>query len=252
MKIYFRSKVLSTPQETADMVAKDFIRFTDEMFRFREKLYIAVSGGSTPDLFFDLLANEYSHAVKWEKLHFFWVDERCVPHNHIESNYGNAFRRCFSKVGIPKENLHPVMGGDNPVSETVRYTGDILSHVPCVNGYPAFDLIMLGMGEDGHTASIFPGQEQLFKVNSIVSVSENPISGQKRITLTGKVLNNAAEVIFLVTGYKKKDVLEQILTQKPDAAYYPASHVKPLKGRLNWYLDREAAGGRLEFSYDSN
>lgn len=249
MKIYFKSRVLPDPEATADMVAKDFIRYTEEMFRFREKLYIAVSGGSTPNMLFDLLVSEYSSWVKWNKLHFFWVDERCVPHSHVESNFGNAFQRCFSKVNIPKENLHPIMGGDNPVSEVVRYTGDILSHVPCTKGYPTFDLIMLGMGEDGHTASIFPGQEQLFKANSIVSVSENPISGQKRITLTGKVLNNAAEVVFVVTGYKKKEVLEQILLKKPEAAYFPASYVKPEKGRVSWYLDREAAGGRTEFVF---
>lgn len=249
MKMFFRSKIMLSPHETADMLAMDFIRYTEEMFRFREKLYIAVSGGSTPDLFFDLLANEYPHAIAWEKLHFFWVDERCVPHNHVESNFGNAYNRCFSKVKIPRENLHPVLGGENPVAETVRYTGDILSHVPCDSGYPVFDLILLGMGEDGHTASIFPGQEQLFKANSIVSVSENPISGQKRITLTGRVLNNAAEVVFVVTGHKKKEVLEQILQKKPEAFYFPASHVLPVKGRLSWYLDRDAAGGRKEFNF---
>jgi 6-phosphogluconolactonase len=240
---------MPAPQETAEMLAMDFIRYTEEMFRFREKLYIAVSGGSTPDLFFDLLANEFPHALAWKKLHFFWVDERCVPHNHVESNFGNANSRCFSKVKIPRENLHPVFGGDNPVVETVRYTGDILSHVPCADGFPVFDLILLGMGEDGHTASIFPGQEQLFRANTIVSVSENPISGQKRITLTGRVLNNAAEVVFVVTGNKKKEVLEQILLKKAEARYFPASHVLPGKGRLSWYLDRDAAGGRKEFNY---
>ena len=242
MRILFRSKILPDALETADMLAKDFIRYTEEMFRFREKLYIAVSGGSTPDLFFDLLANEYPKALKWENLHFFWVDERCVPHNHVESNYGNTYHRCFSKVNIPKENLHPILGGENPISETVRYTGEIISHVPCTHGYPAFDLIMLGMGEDGHTASIFPGQEQLLKTHSIVSVSENPISGQKRITLTGKVINNASEVVFMVTGHKKKSVLEQILSNSPTADIYPASHISPVKGRLSWYLDKEAAG----------
>ncbi|NJK98144.1 MAG: 6-phosphogluconolactonase, partial [Bacteroidales bacterium] len=155
MKIFFRSKILPTPEDTAEMLAKDFIRYTEEMFRFRENLYIALSGGSTPNLFFDILAQEYPKAVVWKRLHFFWVDERCVPHQHIESNFGNAFERCFSKVDIPRENLHPVLGGENPVSETVRYTGDILSHVPCTGGFPIFDLILLGMGEDGHTASIF-------------------------------------------------------------------------------------------------
>lgn len=248
MKTYFRSKILPTPEDTATMLAMDFIRYTEEMFRFREKLYIALSGGSTPNLFFDILAHEYPKAVVWNKLHFFWVDERLVPHNHIESNFGNAYLRCFSKVDIPAENLHPINGGENPISETIRYTGDILSHVPCTNGYPVFDLIMLGMGEDGHTASIFPGQEELFKTNSIVSVSTNPISGQKRITLTGKVLNNCSEVVFVVTGHKKNAVLEQILEHTSDAKMYPASRVAPVKGRLCWYLDKEAAGARTEIT----
>lgn len=247
MKIYFRSKILPTALDTADMLAKDFIRFTDEMFRFREKLYIAISGGSTPNLFFDLLANEYPNALRWEKLHFFWVDERCVPHNHVESNYGNVYQRCFSKVTIPKENLHPVNGDENPIAETVRYTGEILSHVPCSNGFPVFDLVMLGMGEDGHTASIFPGQEQLLQTNSLVSVSQNPISGQKRITLTGKVLNNASEVVFVVTGHKKNSVLEQIFEKNPSSNLYPASHIAPVNGRLSWYIDKEAAGNRSSF-----
>jgi 6-phosphogluconolactonase len=242
MKTYFKSKILPTPLETADMLAKDFIRYTEDMFRFREKLYIAVSGGSTPNLLFDLLATEYPQALKWENLHFFWVDERCVPHDHPDSNYGNAYNRCFSKVSIPQENLHPIHGNDNPISETVRYTGEILAHVPCTDGYPSFDLIILGLGEDGHTASIFPGQEQLFQTHSIVSVSESPVSGQKRITLTGKVLNNSNEVVFLVTGHKKAQVLDQLLNRDADYNLYPASHIAPVKGQLSWYVDKEAAG----------
>lgn len=238
---------MPTALETAETLAKDFIRFTEEKLDFREKLYIALSGGSTPDLFLDLLANEYPHALQWEKLHFFWVDERCVPHNHVESNYGNAFKRCFSKVNIPKENLHPVFGGENPDSEVIRYTGDILSEIPYQDNLPVFDLILLGMGEDGHTASIFPGQDELLSTCSIVSVSENPISGQKRITLTGKVLNNAAEVVFVVTGYKKKNVLTQILDKNPMAVVYPAARIKPETGNLSWYLDKDAAGDRTSF-----
>lgn len=244
MKTYFKSKILSSPLETANALAKDLIRYAEEILQFREKLYIAVSGGSTPDLLFDLLATEYPQALQWDKLQFFWVDERCVPHDHPESNFGNAYNRCFSKVSIPKENLHPVLGNENPISETVRYTGEILSNVPCIDGYPCFDLIILGLGEDGHTASIFPGQEQLFKTHSIVSVSENPVSGQKRITLTGRVLNNSNEAIFLVTGHKKAQVLNQLLNRDGDYNVYPASHIAPIRGGLNWYVDKDAAGKR--------
>jgi len=242
MKNYFSSKVLPTPIETAEMLAKDFIRFTEEMKRFRENLYIALSGGTTPNLLFDILAEEYPNAINWERLHFFWVDERCVPHSHIESNYGTAIQRCFSKVKIPKENLHPIMGGENTLEEVTRYTGEILSVVPYSAGYPAFDLILLGMGDDGHTASIFPGQEHLFETNSIVAIAENPISGQKRITLTGKVLNNSAEIVFMVTGNKKRNILYQIITKDPLAINYPASKIAPIKGNLSWYVDLEATG----------
>jgi 6-phosphogluconolactonase len=246
MKNYFRSKVLSSPEDTAEMLAMDFIRYVTEMSRFREKFYIAISGGSTPNLLFDILATEYPNAFEWNRLHFFWVDERCVPHAHIESNFGNAFEKCFSKVKIPKENLHPIIGSDNPISETIRYTGEILSNVPCFSGFPVFDIILLGMGEDGHTASIFPGQEQLFDSKSIVSVSENPISGQKRITLTGSVLNNSTEVVFFITGSRKRNILEQILIHSPLAIHYPASRVKPVNGTLSWYLDKAAAGDDVE------
>lgn len=249
MKTYFRSRILPTPEETADILTRDFIRYTDEMLRFRDKLYIAVSGGSTPNLLFNLLATEYPLALQWEKLHFFWVDERCVPHGHVESNYGNALQICFSKVAIPQANLHPVFGGDNPNNEVVRYTGDILAHVPCTNGFPVFDLILLGLGEDGHTASIFPGQEQLFEVKTIASVSENPISGQKRITLTGNVLNNAANVIFLVTGSKKRMVIQEITQNHKSGSVYPASHVHPKTGDLFWYLDKAAAGDLTEATF---
>ena len=211
------------------------------MLQYRERLYIALSGGNTPQLMFEIIAKEYSKAVPWKNLHFFWVDERCVLSSSSESNYGNAHRILFSNVDIPSENIHPIHGGDDPLTEVVRYTGEILAHVPCVGNLPVFDLILLGMGNDGHTASIFPGQPGLFETTAICSISQHPETCQKRITLTGKVINNTQEVVFLVTGSNKAETLKSIINDKSDAFLYPAKLVKPINGSLAWYLDNESA-----------
>jgi 6-phosphogluconolactonase len=241
MKACFKTQVFTDAYETANRLAMDFIRYTEYMFQFREKLYIALSGGSTPQILFSIFASEYSHALDWKKLHFFWVDERCVPHDNKDSNFGTADRLLFQKISIPRENLHPVHGSENPMNEVVRYMGEILTHIPCAGKFPVFDLIILGMGNDGHTASIFPGQLDLFESPAICSVSEHPESGQKRITLTGKVINNALDIVFLVTGDAKAQQIKSIFEDAPDAYDFPAKKIHPVNGQLSWYFDKEAA-----------
>lgn len=232
---------MPTPYEITERLIVDLIRYTENMLHYREKLYIALSGGNTPQLMFEIIAKEYSQAFPWEKLHFFWVDERCVIGTDPESNYGNAYRILFSKVAIPFENLHPIHGGEDPLGEVVRYTGEILAHVPCIKNIPVFDLILLGMGNDGHTASIFPGQLYLFETSTICSISEHPQTLQKRITLTGKVINNAADIIFLVTGINKTKIIKSIFTDEEASQLYPAKKIKPLNGALSWYMDSDTA-----------
>jgi len=241
MKNFFKTQVLPNAYEAANRLAMDLIRFTDHQLHYREKLYIALSGGTTPQIMFEIIAKEYYTSLAWEKLHFFWVDERCVPIDDAENNFGNANRILFSKVVIPRENLHPIHGGDDPLNEVVRYTGEILANVPCANNFPVFDLILLGMGNDGHTASIFPGQIGLFDTTAICSISQHPETHQKRVTLTGKVINNAGEIVFLVTGSNKADKVKSIIHSETEALLYPANKIKPLNGALSWYLDKEAA-----------
>lgn len=159
MKNYFKTQILPTPYETAERLAMDFIRYVDNMLIFRENLYIGLSGGNTFILMYEILSREFSSSMNWNKIHFFWVDERCVPETSIESNFGNAFRILFSKVNIPHQNLHYVHGSEDPVNEVVRYTGEILAYVPCIDFYPSFDLLLLGIGNDGHIASLFPGRQ---------------------------------------------------------------------------------------------
>lgn len=241
MKNFFKTQVLTDPYQTANRLAMDFIRFAENTLQYREQIYIALSGGSTPQLLFDIIAKEYAGALDWKKLHFFWVDERCVSADNPESNYGNAFRILFSKIDIPKENLHPVHGGEDPINEVVRYTGEILSFVPCIHNLPVFDLILLGMGNDGHTASIFPGQMDLFETNAICSISRHPETKQCRITLTGKVINNGANLIFLITGSNKADILKSVIAGNENPFLFPAKNIKPQNGTLSWYIDNEAA-----------
>ena len=241
MRTYFKNKVLATPYQTAETLVMDFIRYIEHMLVYREQLYIALSGGSTPQLMFEIILKEYATALPWDKLHFFWVDERCVPEISEQSNFGIAKRILFSKVPLPYTNLHPIRGGDDPLHEVVRYTGEILAHVPCLHNIPVFDLIMLGMGDDGHTASIFPGQLDLFEIPAICVISQHPESKQKRITLTGKVINNALEIVFLVTGKQKAEKVRAVLENDVEAFSFPANKIKPIHGKLAWYLDNEAS-----------
>lgn len=241
MKTYFKTQVLSDASETAHRLAMDMVRYIHEMLQYRDQLYIALSGGSTPQAMFEIIAREYPTAVAWNKVHFFWVDERCVPFGHPENNYSNAYNALFGKINISKENIHPIHGGDDPLNEIVRYTGEILSYVPCSHNLPVFDLVLLGMGNDGHTASIFPGQLNLFETNTICTVTQHPETHQKRITLTGRVINNASEIVFLVTGKQKAEKVKSIINDEDDSVLFPAKKIIPVNGTLSWYLDKESA-----------
>jgi len=241
MKTYFKTQIFPTPYEAAERLAMDLIRFVENLLVFRDNLYIALSGGNSYTLMFEIIAKEFSTSMNWEKLHFFWVDERCVPFTNEESNYGNAYRILFSKVPIPPQNLHFIHGSDDPVNEVVRYTGEVLTVVPCTNNYPCFDLILLGMGIDGHTASIFPGQSGLFDTTSICTQSQHPETHQKRITLSGKSINNALAVAFLVFGKDKANMLKLIFTDDPDIDPFPAKKICLKNGCPAWYIDYEAS-----------
>jgi 6-phosphogluconolactonase len=241
MKVYFKNQIFSDSYETADRLAMDLIRYTENMLQFRDNLYIAISGGTTPQILYTILVNEYPKAIPWNRIHFFWVDERNVPVDSNESNFGNAYRLLFKNINIPSHNLHAIKYSKNIMDEVVRYTGEILSFVPCIGKYPAFDIIILGMGDDGHTASIFPGQNDLFETNAIVSQNLHPQTGQTRITLTGNVINNAQEIIFLVTGENKAQRVKSIFENSPEAADLPAKKIRPKNGRVSWYLDKSAA-----------
>ncbi len=227
--------------KNSEEVAHNFAKYLASQIDQNDEYTIALSGGSTPKLLFEILASEFNEVINWPHLHIYWGDERCVPPGDSESNYGAANDILFGRLSsVP--DIHRVLGENDPVDEAKRYGAEIKTNLRANNQLPQFDLIILGMGDDGHTASIFPDQMELLTSTRICGVAHHPTSGQKRITLTGPVINNAKQVSLLVTGASKAETIRQIQFNKE--AHYPASHINPSNGKLIWWLD-EAAGQYL-------
>ncbi len=209
----------------------------------RDSVYIALSGGSTPKVIFDLLAAEFRRKIDWGKLKFFWGDDRCVPPDHPDSNYGMTRQHLFDKLPIPESNIYRVKG-ELPVAEAVAdYIEVVDKVVPKKNGLPRFDIMMLGMGDDGHTASIFPYAIDLWESPNLCEEATHPQSGQKRVTMTGNVINNSELTVFLVTGSNKAEKVDEIINGKVGFSQYPAALADGDK--LLWMLDKEAAANLM-------
>ncbi len=231
MKTIISQDALATAQAFADFLAQKVSE--------NNIVHIALSGGSTPKILFELLADEYDEDIDWEKLHFWWGDERCVPPTDNDSNYKMTKELLFDSISIKDSQIHRVLGENEPQEEANRYGEEILKHLPIVNGLPQFDIIMLGMGGDGHTASIFPHEMSLLEDKAICGVANHPESGQKRVTLNGPVINNAQDISFLVTGDGKTEKVDEIFNQKEGYLSYPAAHFNG--ENVVWYLDDSAA-----------
>ncbi|MGE4290316.1 MAG: 6-phosphogluconolactonase [Salinivirgaceae bacterium] len=228
-----------TKEEAAVKLAEELYQIIQGLDK--EIITLAVSGGNTPYILFEQWATFYADKMDWQRLHFFWVDERCVAPDSPESNYGNTKKTLFDRVNLPEANIHRIRGEEQPNPEAERYAAEIGGLVPLVDGIPQFDIMLLGMGDDGHTASIFPPSIALFDSNAWVAATKNPYNGQSRITLTGQLINHATQIRFLVTGSGKAKVLGQLFNREPGYQDYPASRVQPVNGKLSWILDQEAA-----------
>jgi len=215
-------------------------RFLEEVADAGKTANIAVSGGSTPLALFRMLA-DLTQSEEWSKVHIYWVDERCVPPEHPESNYGNALQTLIDPLELPGSQIHRILGEDDPEKEARRYAGLLNKNLPGAESFPIFDWIWLGLGSDGHTASIFPHQIELWNAEGNCVVATHPESGQKRISLSGGVINAARRVSFLATGKEKSAVIKHILMKEGNYMDYPAFYVNPATDYLEWYLDQEAA-----------
>lgn len=233
-------KIYESPARVAEQFAEHLSEWMAE--QSDDPFHIALSGGSTPRILFDLLAKNYANKFPWDQVHFWWGDERCVPPDHAESNFGMTRRHLFEFLDIPDKNIHRVRGELDPATEAIRYEKEIREWVPAYGNWPRFDVMMLGLGSDGHTASIFPHQMELLDDPNICVVATHPDSGQKRISLSGKAINHAKRITFLATGVSKTDKYTQIVDRKGDFALYPASYIKAQEGDVYWFIDEAAAG----------
>jgi len=232
-----KTNISKTPRAVAEAFAGHLIA----QAKINAPFNVALSGGSTPKILFDLLAASHAQDINWSDIHFYWGDERCVPPADDDSNYKMTVDHLLSKIDFPEENIHRVLGENTPAEEAVNYGNQIETNLPLANGLPRFDLIILGMGGDGHTASIFPHEIELLDSDEICEVATHPESGQQRITLTGKVINNAKEICFLVTGAGKTEKIDEIFHRTGGWKSYPASYIRPEDGEITWFMDEAAA-----------
>lgn len=234
-------RIFHTPYELAEKFAEELVKFVAEAEKGGSEISIALSGGSTPELLYTVIGDHFSKSVKWDNVHFFWGDERCVPPEDIESNFGMTQRSLLRKINIPSSNIHRIRGEADPLTEASRYSLEIARYTSNRYGVPVFDLVILGVGEDGHTASIFPSNTTLMESEKNCEVAYHPHSGQIRITVTGRIINNSEKITFLVTGRKKAEIVAKIINNSPSARTLPASLIVPPFGELIWFLDEEAA-----------
>ena len=226
----------------ANRLAADLEQVIVQTLQSQDFIFIAVSGGNSPKTLFSVLADTRKINIPWERIHVFWADERCVPPDHPESNYGMTKAFLFDHINIPEDNIHRIMGENNPADECVRYRAEINTWVPAgEKGISSFDMILLGMGDDGHTASIFPDQISIFNSNEICETARHPVTGQTRVTMTGTLLNHSKRVCFFVTGKNKSKITSDIINKKDQYLQFPAAHVNPRSADLSWYLDESAA-----------
>jgi len=222
-------EIYSDARELAQAAAEYFVAQGPET--------VALSGGSTPKLMFQVLAEQFRDEVSWEKIQFFWSDERHVPPDDAESNYRMANEALLSHVSVSADNVHRIRS-ENPdaLIAASDYEQTIIEVTK--QTLPRLDLIFLGLGTDGHTASIFPGSEVLHETKRLVAAPYVEKFKSYRITMTLPLLNNGASVVFLVSGAEKAEIVRAVL-QGEDK--YPAQAVKPTQGELIWMLDKDAA-----------
>lgn len=239
METFTEVRIFESPKKVYNAIAKEIIRLIQNSNQ--EVFDIALSGGNSPKKFFKKLSKKYVDQIPWERIHFWWGDERCVAPDDEQSNYKMSVEYLFSKVPVPEANIHRIKGEADPEEEALRYSKELEDTLNSRGKDPVFDIILLGLGEDGHTASIFPDQLELFEYEQSCAVAVHPITGQKRITITGNVLNNANQIFFLVTGSKKAMRIAEIMNDNDAAKLLPAYYISPTNGELIWFLDEEAA-----------
>jgi 6-phosphogluconolactonase len=230
-------------EEAARIAAGQFTALVRSITGESRAVYVALSGGSSPRPLFQLLASEtFRELVPWDRLHFFWGDERNVPPSDPESNYAMARQLLLSQVCVPVTHIHRIPTGDGTALEAADlYQRTLRELVPRHDGWPRLDYALLGLGANGHTASLFPRRPTLHEQQRLVVADHVDEVNSWRVTLTAPVLNNAAQITFLVTGEAKAGVVQRVLEGPRDPDAMPAQLISPAGGSLTWILDAAAA-----------
>lgn len=237
-------KIVEIVPEQKALVSRSLSLVTEKIqqaIEQRSRCTIALAGGSTPKPIYEALA---TCQLPWEKIHIFWGDERYVPPEHPDSNQRMARQACLNHVPIPETNIHPMpTGAGDPTVDAQKHEEELREFFhTSVGEFPVFDIILLGIGEDAHTASLFPHTDALKVRERLVTVGHK--NGQPRLTFTIPLINNARCVIFMVAGASKQHALSQIFAPSADDFTYPARLIQP-KGEL-WWLIEESAGEHLK------
>ena len=213
---------------------------------------VALAGGHTPLATYRILAAEpYVYSVHWPSLQIFWGDERFVPHDHPESNYGAAQGALLDHLPVPPGGVFPVpTDAGNPGTAAAAYQQTLVETLETLP--PELDLVLLGLGADGHTASLFPGALPEVDGGTLVAATHSPAGIPERVTFTPSLLNAARQVLFLVSGESKAEALEQVLRAKEPDPSLPATLVRPVHGKVTWLVDRAAAARTLEGAGDAD
>lgn len=230
----------ASPDELAQAAAEHFATLAQEAILDHGNFSVALAGGSTPRATYEILSTiEYAQKINWEQVHIFWGDERLVPPEHQDSNYRMAHEAMLKFVPIPPENIHRVYGELEPHDAARTYAETIRDYFNPRSA--SFDLILLGMGDDGHTASIFPDTEVVFEDSLLVLAHYIDKLASWRVTFTPRLINAAQNVTFLVSGERKARRLRQVLVGPHQPEVLPSQVVRPSNGKLRWLVDQAAA-----------
>ena len=245
-------RIFKDLEEISRAAANLFIEQAAQSIAERNRFLVALNGGSTPTRLFELLATEARDQVDWSRVHIFWGDERCVPPDDPRSSYSQARDVLLSHVPIPEANIHRIKGDPStgsgqdwgPAEAAKDYANTLKRFATPPLEWPRFDLVYLGMGEDGHTASLFPGSPVEASEPTLPVTAHYQDRPANRVTLTPLVFNSARVIAFMASGEKKAGTLAQVLTGGYNPALYPAQRIRPEDGRLIWLVD-EAAASKL-------
>lgn len=238
-------QVVADSKGMSRTAAQVIVREIAQTLRTKESFTMVLSGGSTPRGLYTLLGTDASFRkeIEWSKVHFFWGDERHVPFNHPDSNYRMAHEMMLSRLPVPPGNVHPVKTEQFDARGAAEaYEREICTSLQVASRQiPRFDCVLLGMGPDGHTASLFPGTKAIHEQERLVVANWVEKFKTYRITMTATVFNNAYFIIFLVSGGEKAETLQRVLLGRQEPDRFPAQLIRPTQGKVLWLVDRAAA-----------